>query len=71
MKPEDAINWIAVIGALVSLGRTTYDEIAGLIVAHSDKTDSEYAAEDDAKLLLLHAMIAQAKAALKAESSEG
>lgn len=66
MKPTEIINWLQVVAVLVSLGKTTYDEIAGIILKQNGQTDTETAAADDAQLALLHALIAQARTALKA-----
>ena len=52
------IPWATVVAQLISLGVTTYEQVAALFKGQHDQTDVQTAAEDDAQLLVLRGLIA-------------
>jgi hypothetical protein len=60
MNPS-VLPWLTVIAQFIVLGRTTVEEVSGMIAAHRGATDADTQAEDDAALAHLRLVIAQNK----------
>lgn len=69
MNPAAVVAWISVVAELIRLGKTTYEEIAGLFASHTHGTDLESAEADNLQLLALRGIIAEQRA--KAAAAAG